>query len=105
MLTVACYSGYRVNERPVAFTLSDKPFKVEEIIDRWYGKEEVYFKIRANDQNIYLLKYDAYQDCWDLVFYQNPGKLKVLSLAHQRGLPPALPVQRGTGSKPPFVLN
>lgn len=79
MIKVQCYSGYKVNERPVTFSLSHHTFKVEEIIDRWYGKNSFYFKIKADDENIYLLKYDEWQDHWDLVFYQNPRKLKILT--------------------------
>ena len=41
-------------------------------MDRWYGDGEVYFKVEADDNNIYLLKYEEGQGCWDLVFYQNP---------------------------------
>lgn len=54
----------------------DRAYQVEEVIDRWYGERVVYFKVRADDQNIYLLKYDEHQDDWDLVFYENPGKLR-----------------------------
>lgn len=76
MLKVKCYSGYKLNERPIAFSLHDRDYEVKEVIDRWYGEGSVYFKVQAGDENIYLLKYDEGQDLWDLVFYQNPGKLK-----------------------------
>ena len=33
---VECYSGHRVNERPLAFTLRGQRFEVEELVDRWY---------------------------------------------------------------------
>ena len=78
MIRVDCCAEYSVDEGPATFSLMDQPYKVEEIIDRWYGKGAVYFKVRANDQNIYLLKHDEHQDRWDLVFYQNPEKLKIL---------------------------
>jgi len=79
MLNVECHSGYKVNEKPVAFSLIDRKYQVEDIIDRWYGEGSSYFKVRADDSNIYLLKYDGCQDKWDLVFYQNPKKLGALS--------------------------
>ena len=75
MIEVKCYSGYKVNERPVSFRLSHQTYQVLEILDRWYGESSVYFKIKADDENIYLLKYDESQDLWDLVFYQNPRKV------------------------------
>lgn len=78
MIKVDCYAGYSADKGPKTFSLMDHPYTVEEVIDRWYGKGTVYFKIRANDRNIYLLKHDEHQNRWDLVFYQNPEKLKIL---------------------------
>jgi hypothetical protein len=71
-------SGYKLNERPIAFNLIDRRYEVMDIVDRWYGEGTSYFKVRADDDNIYLLKYDGWEDCWELVFYQNPNKLNSL---------------------------
>ena len=70
MVKVKCYSGYRLNERPVSFSIGEKEFQVKEILDRWYGADYAYFKVRADDGNIYILKYDEHQDSWELEFYQ-----------------------------------
>ncbi|GJL77056.1 MAG: hypothetical protein NPINA01_00450 [Nitrospinaceae bacterium] len=78
MLKVECFSGYKLNERPVAFSLMDRRFEVQDIVDRWYGEGTSYFKVKADDDNIYLLKYDEWEDCWEFVFYQNPKKLNSL---------------------------
>ena len=78
MLKVECYTSSKLNERPVAFSLSNSRHKVEEIIDRWYGDGSRYFKIKADDENIYLLKYDERTDRWEWVFYQNPKMLDAL---------------------------
>ncbi len=78
MIKVECYSGYKINERPVKFILMNRAYLVKEVIDTWYGEKSVYFKVKADDENIYLLKYDEWQDQWDLVFYQNPRKLEIL---------------------------
>ena len=78
MITVECYSGYKLNEKPTAFNLMGHPYKVKEIIDTWRSEAASFFKVKANDDNIYLLKYDERQDKWDLVFFQNPRKLDIL---------------------------
>ena len=57
-INVQCYSGYKANERPISFKIGDKSLKVEEIIDKWYGTEYTYFKLQADDKNIYILKYE-----------------------------------------------
>ena len=78
MFKVECHTFSKLNERPVAFVLSNSRYQVEEIIDRWYGVGSRYFKIKADDDNIYLLKYDERTDCWEWVFYQNPKMLDAL---------------------------
>lgn len=65
-LEVSCYAGYRYPERPVSFNLLERTFVVEEVLDRWYGEDYLYFKVRADDQRVYLLKYDQHEDQWFL---------------------------------------
>ena len=82
MVKVECFSGYKINERPVAFHLIERgtkrSFKVQELIDSWYGETADYFKVKADDDNIYLLKYDGNCDRWDLIFYQDSRKMELL---------------------------
>ncbi len=66
VIHVDCYSGYKVNERPIDFTVRGRKLIVEEIVDRWYGVDHSYFKILANDQKIYLIRYDQDEDLWTL---------------------------------------
>ena len=65
-IEVSCYSGYRYGERPVSFRLLERTFTVKEIVDQWYGEDYLYFKILADDQRVYLLKYDQAKDQWSL---------------------------------------
>jgi hypothetical protein len=55
-LRVKCYPGSKSDERPVRFYLGDRAFAVEEVLDQWYGPEDLYFKIRADDGNLYILR-------------------------------------------------
>ncbi|MBI3895948.1 MAG: hypothetical protein HY313_08445 [Acidobacteria bacterium] len=72
-ITVSAYSGYKGNERPTTFVLGDYSYHVEEILDQWYGLEATYFKVRADDRNIYILKYDSGSEEWSLEsFRQSP---------------------------------
>ena len=66
-LTVSTYSGYKADERPTAFTLGGRTFQVREIIDRWYGEEHAYFKLTADDGNLYILRHDSATGLWELV--------------------------------------
>ena len=87
MIKVECNSGYQIKEKPVAFQFCDRRYKVKEVVDRWYGEGAIYFKVEADDNNIYLLKYEEGQDYWDLVFYQNPLKVAVV-MANYEGIRP-----------------
>jgi len=53
---VECYSGYKADERPVRFWLDEHAYQVEEVLDRWYGPEDAFFKVRADDGNLYVLR-------------------------------------------------
>ena len=55
-LRVECYSGWRTEERPVRFWLDDHSYFVEEILDQWYGPDAMFFKVRADDGNYYILR-------------------------------------------------
>ena len=53
---VISYSGYKGDERPVRFRLRGQDYFVEELLDQWYGPQSAYFKVRANDGNVYILQ-------------------------------------------------
>ena len=65
-IVVECYAGYRYPERPLAFQIKGRNYKVEKMMDRWYGEEAHYFKVLADDQRVYLLCYRPGQDAWTL---------------------------------------
>ena len=65
-IEVNAYSGYKANERPISFILEDQKFEVHRIIDRWYGEENDYFKVLADDGKIYQLRWHRTMDVWSL---------------------------------------
>ncbi len=109
MVKVECYSGYRVNELPVAFTINEcddtRSFKIREVIDRWFGETADYFKVIADDENIYLLKYDGRQDVWDLVFYQDPRRIKEIQPPGLEVKPLSQSFPKGGGGRQPFPIH
>jgi len=52
---VDCYSGYKADERPVRFRLDGHEYLVEELLDQWHGQSDVFFRVRADDRNLYIL--------------------------------------------------
>jgi hypothetical protein len=53
---VECYSGRKADERPVRFRLDGHEYIVEEVLDQWDGPEQVFFKVRADDGKVYILR-------------------------------------------------
>lgn len=72
-LRVKTYSGYRADERPLSFFLGQREFRVEELLDRWHGPDHAYFKLRADDGNLYILRHHLEDDCWEMVMMEADG--------------------------------
>lgn len=70
-LRVECYAGAKANERPVRFKLSERDYMVEEILDRWYGPEDEFFKVRTDDGNLYILRRSISADEWHLESFRS----------------------------------
>ncbi len=65
-LRVECYAGRKADERPVRFHLDDRDYLVEEVLDQWYGPDDTFFKVRADDGNLYILRRNTSADEWTL---------------------------------------
>lgn len=66
-IEVESYSGYKANERPLSFWLRERNLRVLEVVDRWYGDEDDFFKVLADDRRVYLLKWQRLTDEWSVV--------------------------------------
>jgi hypothetical protein len=71
-LEVDCYSGHAADERPVRFRLEDCQYIVEEVPDQWYGPQDAFYKILADDGNLYILRREtsAPDGPWHLVSFR-----------------------------------
>jgi hypothetical protein len=75
-IRVECYSGRTADERPVRFQLDEHAYVVEEVVDQWYGPDSTFFKIRADDGNLYILRHLTFSetDEWSLESFRSPGR-------------------------------
>jgi len=55
-LRVECYAGRKADERPLRFQLGEREYRVEEVLDQWYGPDDTFFKVRTDDGNLYILR-------------------------------------------------
>jgi hypothetical protein len=72
-IQVECYSGYKINERPIAFTYQKHRQEIQEIVDCWYEgdvdatrPEIKYFKVKTTDGRIFILRYLSLLDSWSI---------------------------------------
>lgn len=76
-LKVECYSGYRADERPLRFAFRASAgaptYEVREVLDQWYGIGYRCFKVRADDGNIYILRHQESEGCWQLDSFRRGG--------------------------------
>ena len=65
-ISVECYAGYKGDEYPKRFHLGERTLEVREIEDQWYSPASQYFRVRASDGDIYILKHDQELRRWSL---------------------------------------
>jgi hypothetical protein len=53
---VECFRGRKGDERPVRFKVRERDYIVEEVLDYWDGSDGTFFKVRADDGNVYILR-------------------------------------------------
>jgi hypothetical protein len=77
---VDCYCGRKPDERPVRFRIDGHEYIVRDVVDEWYGPHDAFYKVRADDGNLYVLQHEAAtpDGIWRLVSYRQslPETLK-----------------------------
>ena len=54
---------------PLEFKLGSMNRTVCEILDRWLADDHSYFKLRADDEAVYILRHDKPAQKWELVLF------------------------------------
>jgi hypothetical protein len=74
-LSVECYSGRKADERPVRFWLEGKEYRVEAVVGQWYDPEHIFYRVRANDGNLCILRQQTStpDGQWELVSFRQAG--------------------------------
>ncbi len=79
LLKVECYAGYRGDQRPLRFTLGERTYEILEVEDQWYSPGAGFFRVRAEDGSVYILRHDEIQDQWTLEGFRAPRSRPVES--------------------------
>ena len=63
---VECYAGYRGEQEPVALRFGQRRCAVLSIVDRWFSPTQRWFKVEADDGQMYIVRHDETTGEWDL---------------------------------------
>jgi hypothetical protein len=69
-IKVDCYAGYRGEETPRMIRMGQRIIRVVEVIDSWLSPNHRYFKIKGDDEALYIIRHDPHNSHWQLTFYQ-----------------------------------
>jgi len=70
-IRVECDAYCQGEQTPRRFFMADKAVEIEEVIDRWLAPEYHYFKVRAGDNDIYILRHDLLAQRWEMTMFQS----------------------------------
>ena len=70
-IRVECYAGHRADVEPRRFFIGEREITISEIIDRWLDPSHRYFKVRGDDDGIYILRHDVSRDTWEMTLYDS----------------------------------
>ena len=63
----------RAVEGPRRFVLGEHTIEVDDLLDRWYGSDADYFRVRGRDGHLYVLKHVRHADLWELSSFTRRG--------------------------------
>ena len=71
-IQVECHAE-RANDGPSRFVLGEHTIEVDDLLDRWYGNDADYFRVRGRDGHLYVLKHLREPDHWELSSFTRRG--------------------------------
>ena len=75
-MDVQSYAGQTADERAVSFQLGLHKYMVDELLDQWYGPNDKFFKVCADDGNLYILRHNLEADEWILQSFRQLRSLR-----------------------------
>ena len=69
---VQFYAGYRGEQEPQRFSFEERWLEIEEVLKEWREPAAVFFRVRARDGRIYVLRrsVEATPNNWSIEFVQ-----------------------------------
>jgi hypothetical protein len=71
-IQVVCRAEHTA-DGPQRFVLGEQTIEVDDLLDRWYGEDADYFRVRGTDGHLYVLKHVRAHDRWELTSFTRRG--------------------------------
>jgi hypothetical protein len=86
LVNVETCSDQEATEVPCRLRFDARAVDIAEIVDRWYGQDYCYFKVRSGAGDLYILRLDESRGEWDLTMFQSaqPHAIPLEFLATKR---------------------
>ena len=68
-IQVECRAGHHGEQEPCAFWLGQRRLEACEIIDRWFAPQVSWFKVMADDGDLYIQRHGHADDRWELAAF------------------------------------
>ena len=88
------------SEEPLRFVLGEHTIEVDDLLDRWYGNDADYFRVRGADGHFYVLKHHREPDGWELTSFTRCGSCGT-SVRMRANTPAAESLRASSGSLAP----
>ena len=72
-MRIAVECAERTGEGLRRFVLGDQTIEIDDLLDRWYGGDADYFRVRGRDGHVYVLKHIRDEDSWELSSFTRRG--------------------------------
>ena len=69
-IRVECYAGYQGEETPRRFFMGERRIEVVDVVDRWLAPNHRYFKVKGDDGDLYVIRYDTVLNAWELTVFK-----------------------------------
>ena len=69
---VESVADHRRIETPTRFHLDQRKVEIVENSDQWHGVDYRYFKVKGDDGNVYILRFEERSNEWALTMFQSP---------------------------------
>ncbi len=68
-IRVECYAGHRGEETPRVLLFDSRRVEVTELLDQWLAPDHRYFKVKADDGALYIIRHDTEAGRWSVTLY------------------------------------